>query len=559
MDDGWWRWLQLNLQNKCGESKQCKCGSARIVGITASKVTNDSNTVGFVVLVHESDKPFTLLQDLGNGEELEVNQEVKNVTKVSVYYWKGDDYFQNPLLLKVDIDCSNTRYYYRYSECELKSKGKNPKFWQYIGPSTSNLTLQVMLDDRNCGRNHAVPLNIKDPEAGTLPSDVNSTCLKTKRKISLVDLQLLTGDEYTIEEYKINGENTKISRATYGTDYIPGINLPHDYKVSKVRMFSYSRSQVPLMLQFVKNGGTEESKWFYSASKDGNNWESVDEEKSEAFYDTGHQPQEALTTTLDDIRCLRDSEITLNLTKDAYTGGKPCCEHHKDEKKVSVKEVPVNHNHQHVPSNNLTVKKHSISSGYSVSAIKYNEGGSGQVKSITLNGLQFPISSHVSVYVLYCGNNPALIYVKGNGQAKWYQKPTGSSSSGNGNEQWEKVELDGITPSSFHNLGCQQWNDFVNVLTDYGYKNLQRCPGTRVIKIVVGGVSGSIIALLGGFETLAFFKYPSKSVIRSIVGMFNKSLDYTPVEQLDGLIFIGTQNSGISAAHLYQNFLRNVV
>ncbi|EKX72530.1 hypothetical protein BEWA_049980 [Theileria equi strain WA] len=80
-----------------------------------------------------------------------------------------------------------------------------------------------------------------------------------------------------------------------------------------------------------------------------------------------------------------------------------------------------------------------------------------------------------------------------------------------------------------------------------------------IIKIVVGGVSGSIIALLGGLETLAFFKYPNKSVIRSLVGMFNKSLDYKPLEQLNGLIFLGTQNLGTSVTHFYQNIPKNVV
>ncbi|EKX72191.1 hypothetical protein BEWA_046550 [Theileria equi strain WA] len=55
-----------------------------------------------------------------------------------------------------------------------------------------------------------------------------------------------------------------------------------------------------------------------------------------------------------------------------------------------------------------------------------------------------------------------------------------------------------------------------------GQESIRTSDSESITKIAVGGVSGSIITILGGLETFAFFKYPNKSVIRLITSMFNK-------------------------------------
>ncbi|EKX72524.1 hypothetical protein BEWA_049920 [Theileria equi strain WA] len=125
--------------------------------------------------------------------------------------------------------------------------------------------------------------------------------------------------------------------------------------------------------------------------------------------------------------------------------------------------------------------KHTISSNYKLAKIKYDiTGGRGIRKRIKSSELAFPVTGSVSVYVLYCGNNPALIYVKGTGQSKWYKKPNDSSTTASGDERWEEVPgLSSIILSDLNNttIECNQWTALREVLN-----KLPRCNITGTCK-----------------------------------------------------------------------------
>ncbi|EKX73328.1 hypothetical protein BEWA_053840 [Theileria equi strain WA] len=409
MSGGGGNTLKLDIDRKCGKSGSCNC-KERPNGIEAKRDVSPESVRGFVALTHSNKGiPFTLKGTLHGGEELSTRYDISGVTKVSVYYWEKDETYDKPLLLEI---VKNTKpnapeYYYKYDHSEVR----NSHFWSH---QRHSISLQVMLDDRNCGRNHAVPLNIKDPEAGTLPSDVNSTCLKTKRKISLDGGSIqFTRSEYAIKTYSVRGRGTKISRVTYGGN---GTDIdPPKGPVSNVRAYSYSGfggdSDISLMLQFIQKDG--KSMWFESTDKNSTSWNKTDDA---GFY-AGIQPTEALSNKLDGIACSIGIGVTIDLTR----GGK-------------------------------------------LAGIKYYESDqlSGR-RVIKLEEQPFPISDVRSVSALYCGEVPKLIYVQGGDPSvnKWFRQ--GST------DWWAKVEDLGDTmPDNIKSCTEEIFSKLVSALKSTG-------------------------------------------------------------------------------------------
>ncbi|EKX72712.1 hypothetical protein BEWA_012710 [Theileria equi strain WA] len=184
-----------------------------------------------------------------------------------------------------------------------------------------------------------------------------------------------------------------------------------------------------------------------------------------------------LEKTLDEQNCYSNDAVTLDLTKDAYgtEGRSPCCDGHKSHSKVSVTPVPVNHTHHdhpHVGSNNLTVKKYSIL-GTTLAAIKLADTGEKKKKKrITFSGQPFPMDSVESIYALYSGDNrePKLIYVNSIGDQTnvrgWYQ------NNGSDGEWTKATDLQGVTPETIND--CPNWNNVVGKLK-HSNRDLQEC------------------------------------------------------------------------------------
>ncbi|EKX72347.1 hypothetical protein BEWA_048140 [Theileria equi strain WA] len=410
-----------------------------------------------------------------------------------------------PLLLEVvkNKDSRDEKeYYYKYD-------GPNSNTWKYQGPK--DITLQERLDDRNCGRNNAIVFNVQNPEKGILSGNSNSNCLTTTRKISVVSTspQGPPNGDYTVEEYAIGGKDTKISRVTYNRTDIKGIHLTKNDDIFKVRVYSHADSRsnsTPLMLQFIKKD-EKQSKWYYSKDKNGIDWGTVDNHSE--FYNPGDDPTEALTTGLDDIRCFRDSEITMNLTKDHYKelskklasdGGenKYCCSYHENDKesRISVEKIEISCT-THKNQSSITAYKHSITqTGLKLTGIKYYEGGNTETrKSVKFTTQQFPLPNVKAVYAFYCSENPVLIYVDSPGQDEvkgWYQKNKDSES------EWTKVEtgLHDTDPDKVDD--CNKWNTLVKVLKEVGgCTDLKECPPSSAWKIGLGSGSASALGTGG--------------------------------------------------------------
>ncbi|EKX73502.1 hypothetical protein BEWA_035380 [Theileria equi strain WA] len=250
--------------------------------------------------------------------------------------------------------------------------------------------------------------------------------------------------------------------------------------------------------------------WYYSGDRHHNQPILIEIERKDTGYDyretkgsstewnTAGSSQsqlkgEKLEQRLEYLNCKHNNALTANLTfqnsstlSDKHHGGKNkyCCYYHNpggvnDLGNITVEKVKIYCTGNH---NSADCYKHEVdtSDGSTVAKIKYDiTDGGGVRKRIKSDGLSFPVTGSVTVYVLYCDRNPALIYVKGTGQSKWYKKPNGSSNDISGDENWTDVThtLEGATPKHFGKLERNQWNALVNVLRTFpGCRSLGTCP-----------------------------------------------------------------------------------
>ncbi|AFZ80044.1 hypothetical protein BEWA_028940 [Theileria equi strain WA] len=487
--------LELNLQKKCGENNG-PCNCTRDGDFVAKKDDSIPGAIGFIRYTHElrnaSEQTFTLQTNLRNRQTIK-GDPVPNVKEVAVYFWK--DHLGKPILIGIKKKGTSPPDYYSNSYI---SAGKS--YWSNAG--NENKELAQLLDENNCKRNGAVPFDIQNPTKDHAPG-CNSTCLKTRNIGGPSPRPAPPGGEYTIQEYIVNHNSndyldngTKISRVTFGGQSTNGIDLPRSYAVSRVRMFSHADSQsnnIPLMLQFVQKGGTV-SRWFYNKDKDGTDWKEVDDVYGFYSDSIGVYPTEDLTTKLDNVRCLRDSLVTMNLGKGV--SGSYCCIYHKkkgDQGKVTVSE-------EIVPAGSIQYSKHSISSGDTkLAKIKFSsQWNQGTEIKITLSKQNLPIMGPVAIYAFYCERNgPVLIYVDRGSAQGWYRKPN-SNSSGK-DEQWEKAdELDGVTPETINN--CTHWNKVVSKLRDSN-SGLKDCPKETAKRLQEQGQQSERETRTGGEES----------------------------------------------------------
>ncbi|AFZ80123.1 hypothetical protein BEWA_029740 [Theileria equi strain WA] len=189
-----------------------------------------------------------------------------------------------------------------------------------------------------------------------------------------------------------------------------------------------------------------------------------------------------LEAKLDHLNCNLNQAVTITLTFEhsshlsethAKNSGrtKYCCDYHNPRGVNDLGNITVNKGEIRVNSaKKADYFKHTINSGdYKLAKIKYDiTRGGGIRKRIKSSELAFPVTGSVSVYVFYCKQNPALIYVKGTGQSKWYKKPNDSSTTGiSGDERWEEIlpELKNTTPEDIsRDKDCDKYNKLVEEL-----------------------------------------------------------------------------------------------
>ncbi|EKX73845.1 hypothetical protein BEWA_038830 [Theileria equi strain WA] len=480
-------WLQLQIENKCGVSGAgCRCSSNKLDGLETKKVTDDGNAVGFVALTHSHKDPFRLLKSLGDGkDELDIGdnqQEIKEVTSVSVYYWVGDKEYRKPLLLEVvKNDATHAPdYYYKYGNNEPEAGGQQ-NVWRHK-PHVGGVSLQSRLFDRNLGINNRYPLYLNDP------TKVLGLDSKFAKNIGVEPVQSgreIVGTNYTVTEYKLNGQNnghggTKFSTVIFDKKNT-GIKIPPE-ATDEIRLYSSSvNTNVPIALEFKLQNGN--SRLLYSTDKSGKNWQ--EHGSDDRSYKENIQLTEKLIKNLDDLVCEYYNGVTIDLSS-TITNGTYCCDKHAGKEKgegggrISVDKVQVSCTNPSHNSSKLIAYKHSIDGDYKLAGIKfYLDGDQNKRRRVTSRNLGLPIEGPVDVYVLYCDNNPILVYVDANRSTKsqvtgWYRK----SKRGYENN-WTKIcaGIGGITHSDLNGgtLICQKWNTLVGALKKLECKRFNKC------------------------------------------------------------------------------------
>ncbi|EKX72098.1 hypothetical protein BEWA_045620 [Theileria equi strain WA] len=466
-------------------------------------------------------RSFVLSETLNNGNKIGGKPApIHYVQTISVYYWGGKD--TEPILFGITKTSGEVKYYGK--------NGKEGTSW-LNGPQHTTTELDA-LDHQNCQLNNAIPFEITDP--AIRPKNTKSNCLNNYRRISfLPNSKNPPGSNYTVKEYTINN-GAKMSRITYNNRDI-NIGLPKTYPVSKVRMFFYPGSGMPLMLQFIKKDVEYRAKWYYSTNPHGTEWQGHDTSGT-TFYDSDDKPTEALTKQLDKVICKYHNGVTVDLSYKIYKSEERyCCDEHQEDdlKRISANDVTACCWHQ---SNPITYHKHTITDKFKLAAIMFKEHGTKTRRNITLKGLPFPISGIDSVSAFYCGKNPVLIYVQGgNPQVnKWYQK--------NGNtydEEWVELsdDLQGITPEWLNIPStCENYNQLVNVMKYFvGCKDYVECnkaplTGYRFApRPGLEGGNGPVLSLNGPTHPVVGGRNP-----QHLPGQFGGSQGLEPLSELEG-------------------------
>ncbi|EKX73599.1 conserved hypothetical protein [Theileria equi strain WA] len=484
--------------------------------------TSINNVTSFTRYTHwipdGSERTFILYKELQDGSKIvesSVGVSIPNVESVSVYYWNGN--LGKPILLEVTIGGGGkpeTKHY-----CHSSTTGGGRGNWS--NADNEDKELLYLLDENNCRRNRAVPFNINKPEdtSQIYNDDQVPQCVKDTRKITEYGPKPAPpGGEYTVKECVVYNDpsdpfetGTKVSRVIFGkmnTD----ISLPNNYPVSRIRVFSQKNvDSTPLILQFVKKGG-EEQRWFYSKTLDCLAWGIVNNYRSEGFYNdsAGYYPTDDLTTELDNVRCFRESLVTMNISESVSAGQSYCCIYHSDsrEGKVTVSErsVQVGSGTKEIPFHKHAITDESTNLVKIKFSSQWNQGT--EIKRITLSKQNLPITGPVSVYAFYCQKNPVLIYIEGGRPLtvnKWFKK--------NG-DTWIQVLNNVPGPEQIDD--CTSWTQLNNELTKLGCQSYGECneptqssplqdPATVVSDL--GGVKGSgekILSDLMNFGKLGY-------------------------------------------------------
>ncbi|AFZ80276.1 hypothetical protein BEWA_031290 [Theileria equi strain WA] len=278
------------------------------------------------------------------------------------------------------------------------------------------------------------------------------------------------GGSFTVEKV-IYGQNN------YSKDYKMELKIPEHEGIQHIAVWYWNNDPSlnnPLLVEVKMRDGN----FIYSSNKGGNSWQPL------SGYSNPQHNQlqgEKLETQLDGLNCRLNDAVTITLTfqnSEVYKNKSYCCDYHNPNAtsgrvSVTIDKVRCTRGH-----NSADYYKHTISSNYKLAKIKYHiTNGDRKWRRIKSDDLSFPITSSVSVYALYCKQDPKLIYIEGGSSATgWYKKKDGGS---NGNEEWTKVpDLRKITHRNLDagTLNHEQYNQLVGALKEAGCTGLRICP-----------------------------------------------------------------------------------
>ncbi|AFZ81245.1 hypothetical protein BEWA_006540 [Theileria equi strain WA] len=282
-----------------------------------------------------------------------------------------------------------------------------------------------------------------------------------------------------------NGQPFQVDKVMFGDAQVSDIGVNYGDKIDHLAVWYWRETLEtmtnPLLAEVFRNGS-----YTYNYNKGGmeTSWTSLPIIQNPRPIPLHNKD---LETQLDGLNCYLNDAVTLNLTfenssklsnNSARGKNTYCCITHSPNAtsgRVSVEKVKVsckqNPNHR-----SADCYKHEFtpSNGWRLAAIKYDPTGGSTRNRINLNGHKSP-PSVTTVYAFYKDNNPKLIYVEGNEENKWFKSPTGGNSN---DENWEKVltDLQGIKPTNFNSLTCNQWSKLKEALTEAGCGSLPKCP-----------------------------------------------------------------------------------
>ncbi|EKX72331.1 methionyl-tRNA synthetase, putative [Theileria equi strain WA] len=420
---------------------------------------------------HTYKDTFVVKHFLKDGDKIGAGIQ-RDVGDFFVYFWQGAP--SEPILLGIKKQNEDHKYY---------GKNGTKRGLSWLTGQVDRMDKQQALDSQNCYINNAIPVELTNPtNLLQFWCQDKPGCLKGK-KITVVqsnhNLELPSGanDIYTVDSYKIP-PNTKVSRVTYekkDTDITP----PYDENISNLRIYKWKGSNIPLLVEFVKEGG-KGSVFFENIGKSmpHTKWRRIEDSKD--FYDNIGSIStftENFTKKLNEINCYLNDAVTLDLTKtnsEAISKKSPssgnnryCCTYH--EKQNDGKGGNISVNNGPVPFNGDSIKyyKHEVTSGIPVAGVYYQDG-SDLRKRIKIPGLENPRNYSVKVYSFYCaGNDPKLIYVDSSvhNVTGWYGKGS--------DDIWKKALRGVDDPDNIKD--CQSWTQLNDELRERGCKDYGPC------------------------------------------------------------------------------------
>ncbi|AFZ79755.1 hypothetical protein BEWA_026040 [Theileria equi strain WA] len=257
-----------------------------------------------------------------------------------------------------------------------------------------------------------------------------------------------------------SGEPFKVEKVIYG-DSGPTVDVGVNGNNNNIKHLSVWYWDVdgnmnnPLFIEVRKDDG----KYDYYFNKGQYTWSPGQRYRNEPIT------SEALEKELDDLNCRLNQAVTMDLSE-SRKNGQYCCN----------KRISISHNFGKTDkSDSMEYYVHSITQGSQLAKIKYYASSDTIRKRINADEIEFPITGSVSVSAFYCGGNPVLIYVKGNGHNgtnKWYKRKNNNDHE----SKWELVQSDlkNIQPGDVSNPECEKKNKLVTVLKTIGC-NIENC------------------------------------------------------------------------------------
>ncbi|EKX72097.1 hypothetical protein BEWA_045610 [Theileria equi strain WA] len=259
---------------------------------------------GFFRVTHQTatEKSFLLSRELDNGEEIKTGTGMGrplDVQYVEVYFWQGVPNL--PILLGISQG-GHLKYY---------SKG-----FSWINAGNSNNTLEYLLDEKNCQRNNAIPINLRNPED---PSQLYTDCqvptsIKETKKISIYSHYLVSKSDYTVKEYKVGGGGARISRVTFDKD----TNIdPLPTPVTKIKLYYWQHGRtLPLLVEFISD--SSQRAFFENSDEKSLTWAPVGGDEAKKFYKNGpprNDYTDEITKKLDEVSCRVHHTVNIDVFK----------------------------------------------------------------------------------------------------------------------------------------------------------------------------------------------------------------------------------------------------